>query len=138
MRLSEEAARERLTSAPVVRLATADLNGHPHLVVMTFTVDGDLLYSAVDAKPKTTRHLKRLRNIRINPQVSVLADHYDDDWTRLWWVRADGRATVVDQPDAMAEPIALLTGRYAQYRDEPPTGPVIVMTVEQWSGWSAS
>jgi PPOX class probable F420-dependent enzyme len=136
MRLTEEAARERFASVPVMRLATADAAGRPHLVVATFAVDGDRIHTAVDAKPKRTRDLKRLRNIHANPSVAALADHYDDDWTRLWWVRADATATVVADPDAMAGPLALLRARYPQYRDRPPEGPVVTLTVERWTGWA--
>lgn len=136
MRLTEQAARERLASAPVVRMASTDVSGRPHLVVMTFTVEGDRVFTAVDAKPKTTRDLKRLRNIRADPRVALLADHYEDDWSRLWWVRADATAEVVDDPAAMARPIALLCERYPQYRAAPPEGPVIVIDVERWSGWA--
>jgi PPOX class probable F420-dependent enzyme len=136
MRLTERTARERLASVPVVRLATVDETGRPHLVVTTFAVDGDRLYTAVDAKPKSTRDLKRLRNIQANPQVAVLADHYEDDWTRLWWVRADATAEIVQEPAAMARPLALLGERYPQYRDAPPEGPVVSIAVERWSGWA--
>lgn len=136
MRLAEQDARERLASVPVVRLATADATGRPHIVVVTFAVDGDRLYTAVDTKPKSTRDLKRLRNVRANPRVAVLADHYEDDWTRLWWVRADGTAVVVEDPAGMAGPIELLRGRYRHYRDDPPVGPVIAVTVEHWTGWA--
>jgi PPOX class probable F420-dependent enzyme len=136
MRLTEETARERLASAPVVRLATTDATGRPHLVVATFAADGDRIYTAVDAKPKDSRDLKRLRNIRADPRVAVLADHYEDDWTRLWWVRADATAEILTDPAAMERPIALLRARYPQYRDTPPEGPVIAMTVERWTGWS--
>lgn len=131
-------ARARFASVPVVRLATADATGRPHLVVATFAVDGDRIYTAVDAKPKTTRDLKRLRNIHTNPRVAILADHYSDNWSELWWVRADGTAEIVDDPAAMAGPIDLLRKRYPQYRTTPPEGPVIAMTVERWSGWSGT
>jgi PPOX class probable F420-dependent enzyme len=136
MRLSEEDARVRLASVPVVHLATADATGRPHLVVTTFAVDGDRVYTAVDAKPKTTRDLKRLRNIRAEPRVAILADHYDDDWTRLWWVRADATAEIIEDPAAMARPIGLLRERYPQYRETPPEGPVVAVTVERWTGWA--
>lgn len=138
MRLTECAARERLASVPVVRLATTDESGRPHLVVTTFAVESERIYTAVDAKPKTTRDLKRLRNIRANPHVAVLADHYEDDWTRLWWVRADATAEVVEDPAVMARPIALLRERYPQYREASPEGPVIAITVERWTGWASA
>lgn len=138
MRLPEDVARARFASAPVVRLGTVGETGTPHLVVITFAVDGDRIYSAIDAKPKSTRDLKRLRNIEHEPRVAVLADHYAADWSRLWWVRADAIAEIVADPGAMAGPIALLRERYPQYRERPPEGPVIAMAVGRWTGWSAS
>lgn len=110
----------------------------PHVVPFTFAVDGDLIYSAVDAKPKSTTRLKRLGNIRGNPRVAVLADHYEDDWSALWWVRADGFAAVVEEAAAMARPLRLLAERYPQYAASPPAGPVIEIRVGRWTGWAAS
>ena len=140
VKLPEQEARARLAGAPVVRLATADADGKPHVVVATFAVDvsdgADRIYTAVDHKPKDTRNLKRLRNIAANPRAAVLADHYEDDWEKLWWVRADGRARVIEEPGEMAGPIALLERRYSQYRRNPPEGPVIAISVERWSGWA--
>ena len=138
MKLDEGTARRRFGSVPVVRLATVDNLGRPHLVVTTFAIDQDLIVMAVDQKPKTTRELKRIRNIRVNPAVAVLADHYADDWRRLWWVRADGSARIITEPSLMAGPIALLSARYPQYESDPPRGPVIAVTVSNWSGWAHS
>jgi len=118
--------------------ATAPTAARPHVVPVTFAVYGERIVTAIDAKPKTTRKLQRLRNIAVNPHVAVLADRYEDDWARLWWVRADGRASILDDPAEMAEPIRLLAERYAQYRDRPPTGPVICIAVDRWTGWAAS
>jgi PPOX class probable F420-dependent enzyme len=128
-------ARARFAAARVARLATVDAGGRPHLVPVCFAVDGDTVYSAVDeVKPKVTLRLRRLRNVAENPAVSLLVDHYDDDWSALWWVRADGRARVLETaPDA----IALLAARYPQYAQAPPAGPVLAVDVERWSGWSA-
>jgi PPOX class probable F420-dependent enzyme len=137
MRLADDEARRRLGAARVARLATVGGPGSPHLVPVTFAVAGGRIFTAVDAKPKTTRDLRRLRNIRDNPRVAVLADHYDEDWSRLWWVRADGRASILGDPEDMAGPIGLLTGRYPQYRRRPPAGPVICIVVEHWVGWAA-
>jgi PPOX class probable F420-dependent enzyme len=124
--------------ARIARLATVDALGTPHLVPIVFAVDGDRMYSAVDAKPKRSQALRRLANIAVNPHVAVLVDHYAEDWTTLWWVRADGTARVVGAATVDGEHgIALLTERYAQYRSEPPAGPVIVIEVERWAGWSA-
>jgi len=112
--------------------------GRPHLVPVTFAVDGDVIYSAVDAKPKTTTRLARLRNIAAEPRVAMLADHYEAGWDRLWWARADGTATVLAGPAAMAAPLDLLARRYPQYQASPPRGPVIRIQVERWTGWAAS
>jgi PPOX class probable F420-dependent enzyme len=125
----------------VARLATVAEDGRPHIVPVTFAVEADRIYTAVDAKPKNetaTRGLQRLRNIRANPRVAVLADLYCDDWTALWWVRADGLAAIVAEPDLAAGPIALLGARYPQYRDVRLTGPVIEITVQRWTGWAAA
>lgn len=124
---------ERFASVPVARLATTG-GEQPHLVPIVFAVERDVIHSAVDAKPKRTRHLRRLANIAANPHVSVLADHYEDDWSKLWWVRADGVARVLDEsPDGLAA----LVARYPQYRATPPAGPFVEITVERWSAWSA-
>jgi PPOX class probable F420-dependent enzyme len=138
VKLTGEEARRRFGTARVARLATVSGAGQPHLVPITFAHAGDRLFCAVDAKPKSTRQLARLRNIRANPRVAVLADHYEEDWSLLWWARADGRAEVLTEPAAMAEPIRLLAGRYAQYRQRPPDGPVISILVGRWTGWAAS
>jgi PPOX class probable F420-dependent enzyme len=122
----------------VASLATVSPAGRPHIVPITFALDGNRLYSAVDFKPKTTARLQRLRNIRVDPQVAVLADHYTSDWDRLWWVRADGQATILDKPSDIAAPLRLLTDRYPQYWERPPDGPVICVLVQRWTGWAAS
>lgn len=130
-------AREHFVFAHVMRLATADGTQQPHVVVTTFVVHGDRIYSAIDQKPKSTRALKRLRNIQDNPKVSALVDHYDhEDWSQLWWARADGTARVIVDDTQMRVPIDLLAQRYEQYRDNRPEGPVIEITVDRWSGWA--
>jgi PPOX class probable F420-dependent enzyme len=136
MRLTEADARSRLASARVARLGTAGSDGQPHVVPVTFAVDGDLIYTAVDHKPKTTFNLRRLRNIAENPRVAILADHYSEDWDTLWWVRVDGRATVLENNDAVRHQLDKLAERYQEYRQRRPTGPVIVIEAEQWTGWA--
>jgi PPOX class probable F420-dependent enzyme len=139
MNLTADDARRRLADAAVARLATVTEAGRPHIVPITFAVDGDVIYTAVDAKPKTTvSGLRRLRNIRGQPRVAVLADHYADDWASLWWARADGAAAILEDPGQIAAPVALLAARYPQYRDRPPAGPVIAIRVTRWTGWAAS
>jgi PPOX class probable F420-dependent enzyme len=137
--MTPEQARRHFAQARVARLATADASGGPHLVPMVFVVAGDVIYSAVDAKPKRSTALRRLANIAANPRVAVLVDHYDDDWNALWWVRADGSGRILDaaEPEAR-DAIARLVARYPQYRAQPPRGPVLAIDVARWSSWSAA
>jgi PPOX class probable F420-dependent enzyme len=135
--LSDRDARALFEAARVARLATVDEHQQPHLVPVTFAVDGDLLYITVDHKPKTTTSLKRLRNIRQNPAVSLLADHYAEDWSQLWWVRVDGRAGILADDDCQP-PIDLLAHKYHQYREQRPDGPVIAIQAIRWTGWASS
>jgi PPOX class probable F420-dependent enzyme len=107
------------------------------VVVVTFAV-GDRICTAVDRKPKSGTTLKGLRNVSENPMVTVLADHYSDDWETLWWVRADGRVTILADQRQTAAPLRLLQSRRWQYRQAPPTGPVLAVTVERWSGWTGA
>jgi len=103
-------------------------------VPIVFAVKAETIYTAIDDKPKSTTHLRRLDDIAANPNVSVLADHYEDDWTQLWWVRADGLAHVVsDQQGALDQ----LAAKYDQYTAQRPPGPVIAIDVQTWTGWSA-
>jgi PPOX class probable F420-dependent enzyme len=134
-----EESRELFARARIARLATVAASGRPHLVPIAFAVAGNEIFSAVDAKPKRTTSLRRLENVRANPQVALLADHYDDsDWNALWWVRADGTARVLEAEDVEARSgLALLSERYPQYRVQPPRGPVLAIAVGRWSGWRA-
>ncbi|MGW0809444.1 TIGR03668 family PPOX class F420-dependent oxidoreductase [Nonomuraea sp. NPDC002799] len=127
----------RFAGERVARLATASGDGTPHVVPVTFAVVGGRVVTAIDHKPKTTTTaLRRLRDIRENPKVSLVADHYDDDWTRLWWVRADGSARIVTGGPEREPALDALAARYAQYRERRPEGPVIVVDVARWTGWS--
>lgn len=130
--------RERFGSARIARLATADAGGAPHLVPLCFALVGERIVSVVDAKPKRTPKLRRLANIRAQPRVNVLVDEYDEDWTRLWWVRADGTARIVEGGPEREAAVAALTAKYPQYEDQPPEGPVVEVTVDRWRGWAAS
>lgn len=130
--------RRRMSNATVARLATIGHDGRPHIVPITFALGGDELYFAVDHKPKRTVNLQRLRNIEANPAVSVLVDHYEHDWSRLWWVRVDGQARIVTAGERRETAIASLCARYEQYRSVPPAGPVVAIAVQRLSGWSAS
>jgi PPOX class probable F420-dependent enzyme len=142
--MEQDEARKRFATASVARLATVDPEGRPHLVPVVFAVRGDEIVTAVDSKPKRSQRLRRLHNIAVSPAVCLLVDEYDADWDRLWWVRADGGARVLP-PDASDEAthdeytdgVELLRRKYPQYRQEPPHGPVIAITVLHWSGWRA-
>lgn len=136
MRLDERSCRERFAAARVARLATAGHDHQPHIVPVTFALSGETIVTAIDQKPKTTTRLRRLGNIAENPRVSLLVDHYADDWTQLWWVRVDGAARTVGDAAARNAAILALTAKYAQYRDDPPRGPVIEIEVRSWRGWA--
>lgn len=128
--------RERFAAAPVARLATVRPDGRPHVVPIVFALVGDVLWTAVDAKPKSTRRLQRLRNIEAHPEVSVLVDHYEAEWSQLWWVRLDGRAGLRQLDDGDAEPaLRALAHKYAQYEREPPPGPLIRVEARAWRSW---
>jgi PPOX class probable F420-dependent enzyme len=127
----------RLSEARVARLATTDPDGRPHLVPIVFALEGDTLYSAVDRKPKRSSKLRRIENARARPDVTILVDHYEEDWGRLWWVRARGRARVLDDGDERDHALALLREKYPQYRGEPPDGPVLAVDVAETRAWTA-
>ena len=132
-------ARLRFAAARVARLATATPQGNPHLVPMVFAVDGDRVLSVVDDKPKRSMNLRRMANVMENPSVSLLVDHYEDDWSALWWVRADGTARIHEagSPDAEAA-LDRLAERYEQYKMRRPRGNVLQVDVLRWSGWAGS
>jgi PPOX class probable F420-dependent enzyme len=123
--------------ARVARLATTDPDGRPNLVPICFVLEDDVVYSAVDEKPKRTKRLRRLDNIRARPAVTVLVDHYDDDWGRLWWIRVRGRARVLDEGEERGRALALLAAKYPQYRDEPPDGAVLAVDITDVREWQA-
>jgi PPOX class probable F420-dependent enzyme len=133
-------ARAALHAVPSVTLATVRADGVPHLVPITFAPVGpDVLAFAVDHKPKSTQRLARLANIAANPAVCLLADAWSDDWSQLWWARADGRAVELDGADSRrTDALDALCARYAQYREHRPAGPVVWIDVLAWSGWRAS
>jgi PPOX class probable F420-dependent enzyme len=128
----------RFTAAPVARLATVTADGAPHLVPVVFATHGETVFTAVDGKPKSTQRLKRLANIAHDPRVSLLVDHYCDDWTQLWWIRADGDATVVHEGPDHATGYAALRAKYPQYQSVPLDGPVIKIAIRRWSSWGSA
>ena len=130
--------RSRVAAQRVARLATLDPDGRPHLVPIVFALVGDTLYSAVDAKPKRSRTLRRIENARARPDVTVLVDHYVDDWAELWWVRLRGRARVLDGGDEAERALAALTAKYELYAQDAPGLPVLAVDIGEWRSWSAA
>jgi PPOX class probable F420-dependent enzyme len=128
-------ARQRVADARVGRLGTVTPEGRPHLVPCCFALSDDVVYSAVDAKPKSTHSLRRLANLTANPAVALLVDHYSEDWTELWWVRIDGDGRLVESLDERQRALTLLTAKYEPYRHQPPPGPVIAIDITAWRGW---
>jgi PPOX class probable F420-dependent enzyme len=136
-----EQVRQRFASARHGYLATADADGRPHVVPVTFALGpgSDVVVIAIDHKPKSTHNLRRLRNIEVNPRVSVLVDQYDDeDWTRLWWARADGTARVLADGADRERALDELVARYPAYQVQRPAGPVIWIDIDVWRGWAYS
>lgn len=141
----EAAACAWLSAERVARLATADAAGAPHVVPVCFAVssDGGSLYIAIDEKPKdTSRPLKRIRNILVNPQVALVADRYAEDWAQLGWVMVRGRAVVLEPAnggsaqDEHAAALALLRAKYPQYRQMALEGlPVIAVRIARLTWW---
>jgi PPOX class probable F420-dependent enzyme len=129
-------AEQRFARARVAHLATIGPDG-PHLVPCTFAVEDGRIVSVVDRKPKRTTALQRLANIRADPRVSLLVDRYDEDWQRLWWVRADGRAAVVDEGPDRDAAVTALVAKYPQYVRDTPRGPAVIVEVDRWRSWTA-
>jgi PPOX class probable F420-dependent enzyme len=137
--------RRRVSGARVARLVTVTAEGRPHAVPCCFILvageTGDVVYSAVDAKPKRPGELRRVANVRRQPWASLLVDRYREDWTALWWVRLDGPVRVlVDGPEA-ERAVAGLRRKYAQYRAMPllgPDRPVLALDVAAERRWAAA
>ena len=135
--MDDAAARARVAEARVGHLGTVAADGRPHVVPCCFVLDGDTIYSAVDAKPKRTTALKRLDNVRHNPAAELVVDHYDDNhWRELWWVRVTGDARVIEAGSERDHALALLKAKYPQYREQPPPGPVLAVAITRWHAWN--
>ena len=129
---------EALETTSVGRLATTSSEGVVRLVPFCFAVVGDRLVSAVDHKPKRTTRLGRLDDIAATGSATVLIDHYEDDWDRLWWVRIRGTAAVHGDDESLASAArAALVAKYAQYRQHPPAGPVYSVQLDECTWWRA-
>jgi PPOX class probable F420-dependent enzyme len=128
-------ATQRVGDARVGRLGTVTLEGRPHLVPVCFALVDDIAYAAVDAKPKSTLALRRLRNIEETPATCLLVDHYDENWADLWWVRLDGSARVVGPGPEGERARDALRSKYPQYETVAIPGPVIALEISEWTAW---
>src|SRR3954468_3107645 len=135
--MADNDAVAMFAESPVAMLATVGSDGAPHVVPVVFAVHNDVVYTAVDAKRKTTQRLPRLANIEGNPKVSMLVDHYDDDWTQLWWGRADGVAAIHHRGGGMGVGYSMRRKKYVQYQRIALDGPVVTVDVQRWSSWHA-
>ena len=138
-RVMDMATAFRLASAErVASLATIGVDGASHLVPCVFALHSDTVYTPVDAKPKRSRALQRLRNLERDPRAVLLVQHWDEDWNALWWVRLRGGGRVVTGPAELGVARGLLLDKYPQYRDPAELEPVIAVDVGSWHAWSAS
>jgi PPOX class probable F420-dependent enzyme len=134
----EEEARRRFAAARVAVLGTVGPDGTPHLVPVTFVLDGHTVWTATDAKPKRSGRLQRHTNVIAHPRASLLVQHWAEDWSALWWVRVDGAARVLDDDPTTQHVVAMLLTKYAQYADVAVTKPVIAIDAVSWRSWSAT
>jgi PPOX class probable F420-dependent enzyme len=128
-------ARSRVAGARVGHLATVTSDGRPHVVPCCFVLEDGFFFTAVDAKPKSTLALRRLDNIERHRDVSLLVDHYEEQWAQLWWVRVDGRAQVWESGPRRDTALVALAAKYAQYVETTPPGPVIAVEITTWRWW---
>src|SRR5262245_41068385 len=141
----EEHVREFIKAHRVARLATANAAGRPAVIPICYVFDGESFYSAIDQKPKRIdpTQLRRLRNIRVNPNVALVIDDYSEDWSELVYVLIHGVATIIDPdesaPVERATAIAALRSKYEQYRSMAiDRNPLIKIAPNQVRLWSAS
>jgi PPOX class probable F420-dependent enzyme len=142
--LPPDAARQVLERWPVAHLVTLDASGRPAPVPVVFARARGRLWTAVDGKPKRGGELARVRNVRRDPRVSLLLDHYDADWRLLWWLRVDGAAALHQagpgDDAAVAEAVAALRSKYPQYAETPlfrGAPALLSVAVERTTGWCA-
>lgn len=135
--LPTDEAWRRLAAARVGYLGTVRADGRPHIVPIVFALEGRTVYSIADPKPKAGQDLLRHRNIAANAAVTLLVEHYDERWERLWWVRADGTATVTEDGAERDTAIRLLRDRYPQYLTwTTPFGAATLVQVERVASWT--
>lgn len=134
--MDEAEARRRFAAGRVARLATVARDGRPRVVPCCFVLDADIVYSAVDEKPKTSPDLARLRDMAAHPDVTFVVDHYTEDWTKVWWARVRGIARMADGDEEMRA-VTLLREKYPQYQDHQ-LARVVAVDVTEVRGWQGS
>jgi len=134
----DDRTASQLDRIRVATLATVSGDGRPHLVPVVFARDGDDLVTAVDGKPKKRKALARIANISRDPRVTLLAHLYDEDWSKLWWLRVDGTASVEEGGESFGRALTALRNRYPQYESVDLTGPVIRIVVKKTTAWEAT
>ncbi len=138
--VDEAAMRARFAAARVARLATVRPDGSPHIVPICFALlaeaSGDVIVSATDDKPKTTYSLQRLKNVITTPAATLLVDHYEEEWGRVWWIRVDGDGRVIEGGSGHDRAVAALKAKYEQYQRIALPGAVLAIDVRRWRGWA--
>ena len=127
-----------MATARIGHLATADETGTPHVIPVCFALEGEVIYSVLDQKPKriSLTRLRRVRNILANPQVALVVDHYEEAWDRLWYILIRGRAELLLEGEELVEAIALLRQKYGQYQAmDIEDNPVIKIVIEGTVAW---
>lgn len=109
----------------------------PNSLPVCFTWAGDVIWTAIDGKPKRSEELQRAKDIRSNPHVTLMVDRWDEDWSRLAWLQARGTAVILPKGPETERAYAALRDKYPQYDETALGGPVIRIDVERWLGWSA-
>jgi len=118
-------------------LATVGADNGPHIIPVCFTWAGDVVWTAVDGKTKSSNDLQRLRDIEATRSIAFIVDRWDEDWSRLAWLQARGSATIIPDGKEWDKAVAALKSKYSQYSDTPVDGPVIRIDVSRWVGWAA-
>jgi PPOX class probable F420-dependent enzyme len=137
LRTLEPWAGELLRIERVARLAYVDDHERPRVLPVTFAVEGDAVWSAIDEKPKRTPEPARLRHLQLRPKAALLVDVYDDDWSKLAWVQLLGTVAIVPA-EGEPEAIAALAAKYRQYAERTPPGPLLRLSVERALQWRAA
>ena len=131
--MDDAEALQRLAAARA-QVCSITPDGGP-VVVVTFAVIGLNVVHMIDEKPKTTHQLQRLQNVETLPVAAMLVDHYDDDWHQLWWVRVGWEVVIEKDGGNWWEARSRLKGKYRQYRNAPPSGPAIFLSIDRLSHW---